>query len=71
MNEFFALGSLVFAQLNIGGAPGQVPLKLPIDAIARVSWLDTFLSYAPVKSLVPVPILVIILPVIWLFFRST
>ena len=61
----------MFALLNIGGAPGQLPIKLPVNTITRISWFDTLLSYAPVKALVPVPILVLILPVVWLFFRST
>ena len=61
----------MFALMNIGGAPGLTPIKLPIETITRISWFETLLSYAPVKSLVPVPLLVIILPVVWLFFRST
>ncbi len=61
----------MLAQVNIGGAPGQIPVKLPIEAITHASWVDTFLSYAPVRSFVPVPILILILPVVWLFFRST
>ena len=61
----------MFAQLSIGGAPGQIPLRLPIETISRISWFDAFLSYAPIKSLVPVPILALVLPVVWWFFRST
>ena len=61
----------MFAPLSIGGAPGQIPIKLPLDSIARSSWLEAFLSFAPVRAMTPVPILVLILPVIWWFFRST
>ena len=61
----------MFAPLSVGGAPGQIPIKLPLDSIARASWLDAFLSYPPVRAMTPVPILVLILPVIWWFFRST
>ena len=61
----------MFAPLNVGGAPGQLPIKLPLDSIARSSWLEAFLSYPPVRAMTPVPILVIILPLIWWFFRST
>ncbi len=56
--------------LNIGGAPGHIPIKLPVETIAHVSWFDAFMSYPPVRSMVPIPLLLVILPVVWLFFRS-
>jgi membrane protease YdiL (CAAX protease family) len=57
--------------LNIGGAPGLTPIKLPIETITRMSWFDTFMSYPPIRSMVPVPLIIAIIPVVWLFFRST
>lgn len=57
--------------INIGGAPGQLPVKLPIEVITEVSWFDSLMNYPPVRSLVPIPLLVAILPFVWLFFRST
>ena len=61
----------MFAQIGVGGAPVQVPIQLPTELIARITWFDALLSYAPIKSLVPVPILLAVLPVVWWFFRST
>ena len=56
---------------SIEGVAGHFPIQLPIETISRVSWFESLLSYAPIKSLVPVPILVVVLPIVWWFFRST
>jgi membrane protease YdiL (CAAX protease family) len=56
---------------SISGLAGLSPTELPIETITRVSWLESFLAYAPVRALVPVPILILVLPVVWLVFRST
>jgi membrane protease YdiL (CAAX protease family) len=57
--------------VSIGGAPGHLPVRLPIETITQVSWFDSLMNYPPVRSLVPVPLIILIVPVIWLFFRST
>lgn len=57
--------------VNIGGAPGHLPIRLPIETITQVSWFDSLMNYPPVRSLVPIPLIILIVPVIWLFFRST
>ena len=57
--------------LTIGGAPGLPTIKMPIETITRMSGFDAFMSYAPVRSMVPVPLIIAIIPVVWLFFRST
>lgn len=56
---------------NIAGAPSYLPVTLPVEAVTRYSWFESFLDYPPVRSLVPIPLILAILPVIWLFFRST
>lgn len=48
---------------------GQVPL--PTTHLTPLSWFDSFLGYAPVKALLPIPIFLAIAPPIWLFFRGT
>jgi len=57
--------------VNIGGASGYLPIKLPVETITQVSWFESLMNYPPVRSLVPVPLIILIVPVIWLFFRST
>jgi membrane protease YdiL (CAAX protease family) len=47
------------------------PLDLPVRALPVVSMGQALLSYAPVKLLLPVPILAAIAPAIWWFFRDT
>src|SRR5687768_12453347 len=44
---------------------------LPLTRFHPLSWLDVILGYAPVKALLPVPILLAIAPVVWWFFRDT
>lgn len=47
------------------------PVSLPLTHLARLSWFDSFLGYAPIKALLPIPIILAIAPLIWLFFRDT
>lgn len=51
----------------------QVPegLVLPLTRLKPVSWFDALLAYPPVKALLPLPILLLIAPVVWRFFRQT
>ncbi len=46
-------------------------LVLPLTRLKDVSWIGSLLSYAPVKALLPIPVLVAIAPVVWWFFRGT
>ena len=47
------------------------PLHLPTTHITPLSWFDSFMGYPPIKALIPIPIIVAIAPIIWLFFRDT
>ncbi|MFO0572094.1 MAG: type II CAAX endopeptidase family protein [Polyangiaceae bacterium] len=44
---------------------------LPLTHLRNPSWWDSILSYPPIKALLPIPILVLIAPVVWRFFRET
>ena len=52
-------------------APGGQSIELPVTRLGEVSLFDVLLSYPPIKSLLPIPILIAIAPVIIWFFRST
>ncbi|MET0792492.1 MAG: hypothetical protein ABW061_13305, partial [Polyangiaceae bacterium] len=47
------------------------PVHLPTSHFPPLSWFDSFLGYAPIKALLPIPIIAAIAPVIWWFFRDT
>ena len=47
------------------------PVHLPTTHLAPLSWFDSFLGYAPIKALLPIPIIAALAPLIWLFFRDT
>jgi membrane protease YdiL (CAAX protease family) len=53
--------------------PGVGPeeLVLPLTRLTPPSWLDAVLGYAPFKALLPVPILLLLAPLIWWFFKDT
>jgi len=51
--------------------PLQAPLELPVRPLPDVSLLQALLSYAPIKVLLPLPILFAVAPAIWWFFRDT
>lgn len=51
--------------------PGRLPLELPVRPLPEVSWLQTHLSYAPIKALLPLPILAAVAYPLWWFFRDT
>ena len=44
---------------------------LPLSRLTEVSWFDALLGYAPIKALLPLPILAALAPAVWWFFRST
>src|SRR4051812_32125671 len=49
----------------------KVPLELPVRLLDEVSVLDAMVSWAPVKALLPIPILfAVAVPIAW-FFRAT
>src|SRR6201992_4239118 len=51
--------------------PGRLPLELPVRPLPDISWLQAHLSYAPIKALLPLPILAAVAGPIWWFFRDT
>src|SRR5882724_12110753 len=52
-------------------APSALPLELPVRSLPDISWLQAHLSYAPIKALLPLPILAAAAVPIWWFFRDT
>lgn len=44
---------------------------LPLTHLRFLSWWDAILGYPPIKALLPLPILCLIAPLIWRFFRET
>lgn len=56
---------------NLLGVVAGEPLPLPLHRLRETSWFDALIDYPPVKSLLPIPILIAIAPVIWWFFRDT
>lgn len=46
-------------------------LALPLTHLKEPSWWDAILGYPPIKALLPLPILCLIAPLIWRFFRET
>ncbi|HVW27077.1 MAG TPA: CPBP family intramembrane glutamic endopeptidase [Polyangiaceae bacterium] len=51
--------------------PGRLPLDLPVRPLPVVSWLQAHLAYAPIKALLPLPILAAVAYPLWWFFRDT
>jgi membrane protease YdiL (CAAX protease family) len=52
-------------------AHGPLPLDLPVKPLPELSWLQAHLAYAPIKAILPLPILAAVAPPIWWFFRDT
>jgi len=46
-------------------------LVYPDPRLAEVSLVRVFFEWAPVKALTPVPILILVAPLVWFFFRKT
>jgi membrane protease YdiL (CAAX protease family) len=46
-------------------------LVLPLTRLKEVGYFSSLLGYAPVKALLPLPILAAIAPLVWWFFRDT
>jgi membrane protease YdiL (CAAX protease family) len=57
--------------LGVLAAPHFEPLPLPSLQLEPVSWVETLLSYPPLKALMPIPILAAIAPALMWFFRDT
>ncbi|MEB2310641.1 MAG: CPBP family intramembrane metalloprotease [Sorangiineae bacterium] len=55
----------------LAGPARPSPLELPLTRLAPVSTFQALLDYAPVKALLPIPILALIAPALWWFFRDT
>jgi membrane protease YdiL (CAAX protease family) len=47
------------------------PIALPLTRLEPVSWFTVLMNYAPIKALVPVPILLVIAPALFWFFKGT
>lgn len=47
------------------------PVELPIQKLPEVNWFSAMLELPAVKALLPLPIMLIITPAIWWFFRDT
>lgn len=47
------------------------PLSLPLSRLRHVSVFDELLAYWPLKALLPLPILALLAPAVWRFFRGT
>jgi hypothetical protein len=54
-----------------GPVRAPLPVHLPTTHLAPLSWFDSFMGYAPLKALLPIPIIAAIAPLIWLLFRDT
>lgn len=54
-----------------GGLLSDPELTFPVRELREVSWFQTMLAHPVVKSLLPIPILAILAPGIWWFFRGT
>jgi membrane protease YdiL (CAAX protease family) len=50
---------------------GEVPFELPTEPFEVPSTFDALLAYAPLKALLPLPILAAVAPAVWWFFRDT
>jgi membrane protease YdiL (CAAX protease family) len=46
-------------------------LSLPLTRLEPTSLFDAVLGYAPVKALLPIPVILALAPLIWWFFRDT
>ena len=44
---------------------------LPLTHLRHVSWWDSILAYPPIKAVLPIPVLLLIAPLVWRFFRQT
>lgn len=44
---------------------------LPLAHLRELSWWDAILGYPPLKALLPIPIMCLMAPLIWRFFRDT
>jgi membrane protease YdiL (CAAX protease family) len=47
------------------------PLRLPLTRIPSIAWLDALLGYQPIKALLPIPIILALVPLVWWFFIDT
>ena len=63
--------SLAVAAVAAVTSIGALPLDLPVRQLPEMSFLQVLLGYAPLKVLLPLPILAAIAPPIWWFFRPT
>jgi membrane protease YdiL (CAAX protease family) len=56
---------------NLLTAPEGGPLGLPTQRLPKVDWFNILLAQAPIKALLPVPILIGVAYVLWRVFRGT
>lgn len=48
-----------------------LPLELPVQPLPEMSWINMVLGFAPIRALLPLPILAAVAFPIWWFFRDT
>lgn len=66
------VGSAVFAWAGLLAAgPKGDALALPTSKLPQVDWFHALLAQPTIKSLLPVPILAALAPLLWLVFRRT
>ncbi|HTM46165.1 MAG TPA: CPBP family intramembrane glutamic endopeptidase [Polyangiaceae bacterium] len=71
------LASLALASLGLtvtrlaAAAPAANPLSLPVMPLPKVAWFNALLAQAPIKAVLPIPILAALAPVAWRVFRGT
>jgi membrane protease YdiL (CAAX protease family) len=52
-------------------SPPAVPIELPLLPLPEPSYFHAILAFPPVKALLPIPILLALVPLVWWFFRDT
>ncbi len=66
-----AAGSVAHLVGKLAHVPPPQPVSFPLTPLHDVSLFDVILDYPPVKALLPIPILLLIAPALWWFFRDT
>lgn len=65
------MSSLLQVVASLLGAPDGGPLALPTQRLPKADWFNILLAQAPIKALLPVPILAGVAYALWRVFRGT
>jgi len=59
--------------MSLAPTPAEIAqhLEFPLSVLKEISWFDALINYAPFKALIPLPILALIAPPIYWFFKKT